>query len=367
MKNLFTSNVCIPILYNRDGIDNDGWIHIVPAGELPNKESGVVQVLDRKSHEAIVGNLNADKQRLGNRWPGLYMGEEHFIYDQSKSSEAFLWAKEFKIEPDGVWAKGDATDVGEPAIKNRRFKFTSFVTNPQIPNSIETVAKNKVRILKIDTVGFTNYPNGRGLLSPITNRQEFRHNRAEEAGDLADKQNSNKKMKSIATLLGLSAEASEEAIHAEVTKIMNRASTAEAALTPMTNRATTAEAKVKDLEGAQIETDLEVYKNRFKPAAREGWKKALISNRADTIELLKGMDVLKEAVAPGRISNRETQQEPGKQGSTITGVSAEQAQKNSQEVVALVSDYCIKNRCAHEIGWNAIQREKPELFAPVTE
>ena len=67
-----------------------------------------------------------------------------------------------------------------------------------------------------------------------------------------------------------------------------------------------------------------------------------------------------------RITNRETQQEPGTEH-TVTGVTPAQAQKNSQEVVALVSDYCIKNRCAHEIGWNAIQREKPELFAPVTE
>jgi hypothetical protein len=168
----FNSNLSVAILYNRssDGVSTDGWIHIVPAGELPNREAGIVQVLDRRSHDSIVANLNSDKQRLGNRWPGLYMGEEHFIYDPTKSSAAFLWAKDFKVESDGVWAKGDATDIGAAAIKNRRFKYTSFVCDPTKPGAIEPLGNNRVRILKIDTVGFTNFANGRELLTPIFNR-----------------------------------------------------------------------------------------------------------------------------------------------------------------------------------------------------
>ena len=60
-------------------------------------------------------------------------------------------------------------------------------------------------------------------------------------------------MKTVCTLLGLSAEATEEAVHAEVARALNR---------------------VKELEGSQIESDLETYKNRFDPKQREFIKDA---------------------------------------------------------------------------------------------
>ncbi|HEY0551149.1 MAG TPA: hypothetical protein VGF13_16200 [Verrucomicrobiae bacterium] len=150
--------------------DINGWIHIVPRGELPNREAGVTQVLDDKALNSIITNLRADEQRLGNRWPGLYMGEEHFIYDANKSSPAWMWGKEFKKDGDGIWARGEVTDVGERALKNKHTKFTSFVTDPEVPGSVEKLGSDRVRVLRIDTVGFTNYANGRHLLTPIANR-----------------------------------------------------------------------------------------------------------------------------------------------------------------------------------------------------
>lgn len=156
-----------PIL-NRDGnFPSDGFIHVVPKGELYNAEADVTQVLDDTSLDSILASIEADKTRLGNRWPGIYVGEEHHIYDGSKSSPALGWAKEFEKRGDGLWAKPELTDLGRQAIQNKRFKFTSFAASPR---DLQQLGGNRARVLRIETIGLTNLPNGREMLTPIANR-----------------------------------------------------------------------------------------------------------------------------------------------------------------------------------------------------
>src|ERR1051325_9091491 len=94
------------IIFNRSSsVTTNGWIHIVPKGELPNREAGIVQVLDDDSLDSILRNIQADQQRLGENWPGIYAGREHFIYDDAQDSAALAWFKEFEKRDDGLWAK----------------------------------------------------------------------------------------------------------------------------------------------------------------------------------------------------------------------------------------------------------------------
>jgi len=247
------------IIFNRATLEPvDGWIHIVPKGELPNAEAGIVQVLDEQALDSILANIKKDQNRLGDNWPGVYAGREHFIYDADKDSEALAWFKEFEKRANGIWAKDDGlTDIGCEAVQNRRYKFTSFVTDPA---DLEQLTGKRVgegglpkfRVLKIETVGFTNQANGKELLTPIVNRMagdEHQHSlrRALQkdfagAGASADNikpqngggklllQNKGTSMKSVCTLLGLSAEADEAAVHAVVTKLLNRGDIAPDAL-----------------------------------------------------------------------------------------------------------------------------------------
>ncbi|HZR19598.1 MAG TPA: phage protease [Verrucomicrobiae bacterium] len=145
-----------------------GWIHIVPKGVLPNGEAGIDQVLDDAALDSIISNLNKDKARLGDKWPGLYAGREHWIYKEDKSSEALAWFKTFEKRADGIWAKDDGlTDLGREAINNRHYKYTSFTLDPQ---DVQHIKGKQYRVLRIDTVGFTNQANGKELLTPINNR-----------------------------------------------------------------------------------------------------------------------------------------------------------------------------------------------------
>ena len=160
-----------------------GWIHIVPKGELPNKDAGIVQVLDDTSLDSIMAGIQRDRNRLGDKWPGIYAGREHFIYDAGQDSAALAWFKEFQKRDDGIWARDDGlTPAGVTAIRNREYKFTSFVADPADLKRLEGLSGSQAagesgkglpryRVLRIETVGFTNFANGKELLTPITNRQ----------------------------------------------------------------------------------------------------------------------------------------------------------------------------------------------------
>ena len=203
------------VIFNRSALSSaDGWIHIVPKGELPNREAGIVQVLDDASLGAIMDGIAQDRQRLGDKWPGIYAGREHFIYDPAQDSAALAWFKEFQQRDDGIWANADGlTQLGSDAVKNRLYKFTSFVADRgDLEKTDGTSADGlpRYRVRKIDTIGFTNQANGKELLTPITNRT------GDEPADL---------LTTAAAKLGLASGVNEINVLAEITKLLNRADT----------------------------------------------------------------------------------------------------------------------------------------------
>jgi hypothetical protein len=327
-----------PLLFNRDAAGKDGWVHIVPKGELENKEANVVQVLDDRAHDSIIANLRADAEKLGNRWPGLYGGEEHFIYDKDKSSAAFMWAKEFEKREDGVWARGDVTDVGEPAIKNKRFKYTSFVTDPEVPGSIEKLDGNRVRILRIDTFGFTNYANGRHLLTPITNRDETTlpaSPATPHAGEQAAIQNRKAHtMKQIATRLGLAAEASEDAILGELTKLFNRAEKAELKIQNLETELSPLKNRVAEFDGEEVTGLLDEHKvtdektrSRLTPLLKP------LKNRAERESLLLDLGFKKSEESFQAGSQRQLRNREGKAPQIQTPGDKSADQLNAQKIM----------------------------------
>ena len=143
------------------------WIHIVPRGELYNADAGLTQVMDDASLKSILANINRDRDRLGDKWTGVYLGKEHHIFNKDLDSVACGWFKNFKIDQDGLWGSTDGlTPLGKQAVADKLYKFTSFTANR---TDIEELDGNRVRILAIRNVGLTNNPNGAELLTPITN------------------------------------------------------------------------------------------------------------------------------------------------------------------------------------------------------
>ncbi len=81
-------------------VESDGgWIYIVPKGELPNSGASIVQVLDDKSMNSILANIEKARNKMGAKWPGIYAGREHFIYNEDKDWKHWHGLKILKSGP----------------------------------------------------------------------------------------------------------------------------------------------------------------------------------------------------------------------------------------------------------------------------
>ena len=145
--------------------EKDGWAHIMPAGEFPHAEAGVVQVIDRAALDAIVANFKA-KTGTEN-FPGLLVDFDHFSMDTDKPSEAAGWVTELRADAEGLWAKVRWTGKGEAALTGGEYRLVSPVF-PK-PSQCEDLGGGRIRPRELLSIALTNEPNIKGA-RPLTNR-----------------------------------------------------------------------------------------------------------------------------------------------------------------------------------------------------
>ena len=307
-------------LSNRAGkfeMPGDGWYHVVPLGEYPH-ESGVVQVVDKVAIESMVNRFT----------PSVLVDFDHFSYDPDKSSEAAAWGDEVEARADGLWSKLRLTDVGEPALKNGRFRFISPVWRPE---DVEDLGDGRIRPLRLDTLGLTNNPNMRGMV-PLSNREALPASPAQPTPPARESQADNQtQMKSIAIKLGLSADASEASVLAEVEKLIKRCETAESSAGTATKERDEAVVANRRLAEEQIDADLTIAGitdegkiGRLKPIL------AAMKNRKERTDFLADFAPVKDATKTGvqqPLTNRETAKTPATKPGDETAVKAASAQR----------------------------------------
>ena len=322
----------------------DGFYHVVPKGDFPHAEAGVVQVLDDAALTAIFNDLKS-------RGSDVLIDNDHFSYDPDKDSAAMGWAAEdYQLRGDGIWAKPRWTAPGADALKNGVKRFISPVF---LPTDVQPLGGNRVRPLRLDTWGLTNAPNMRGMV-PLSNRHPAFAGSAEAITNNPTKGN---KMKSVAESLGLSADASEKAVLEEVTKLQNRVKTAEEAVTPLKNRVAALEGENKTLLTAQVDFDLAPLKDKLSEEDLAPLREQLLTNRAATLPIVKTMTE-KIFKAPAAMFNRAGAKTPG------TG-HKDHDERIAKQVVA-VQQYKLANRCSYSAAWNAVRANNPALFEPET-
>jgi hypothetical protein len=317
----------LPILNREFQHPPDGWYQIEAKGEHPNRRAGIVQVIDDQACQSIVNRFNAEAAQPG--FAGMLIDHEHFKHDTDKETVAYGWLGKLENRADGIYGQIRWTDTGKKAVDGGDYRFFSTEYDPAdlevINKSDKSDKVRRVRPLRLDGLTLTNANNNKGQ-KPITNR-----------GVETDPPQKAKHMKTVCTLLGLSADASEEAVHAEVARALNR---------------------VKELESSQIENDLETYKNRFDPKQREFIKTLLVTNRAATLEFLKTQPEGKGPLAPARLHNRQTAQP---MDAAAGGEPADEAALSAERSSA-IEQYKIANRCSFQQAHDAVRRKKPELF-----
>lgn len=339
------------LLLNRDfAMPDDGWFHLVPMGEFPHT-SGVVQVIDAKATGAMLNRFTSDK--ASPNFPGLLVDFDHFSDSTEHASEAAGWVDDLDNRGDGIWGHIRWSDSGEAAVKGGRYRLVSPVFNARDAEPITNAAK-KLRPLRLVKVAITNDPNLKGMV-PLSNRD----------GASAPAANPTNKMKTIATKLGLSAEASEDAILAAVTQILNRADGAEAKVAFLTKENGILTNRVTEQDSEHIETELTARGIEGDRRTRLTPILAAMKNRNERVEFLD--EVFGEIEDEGGVTTTPSGKPVLNRGAARTpapkrGGKGEDAQSLASKAEAAVQEIKLANRCTYTEATNIAMRTKPELF-----
>jgi phage I-like protein len=216
----------------------DGWYQIEARGNHPNRAAGVLQVIDETAAGSIVNRFNADAQagRLSHGGEML-VDHEHFKDRDDQETRAYGWLQQLQNRADGIYGRIRWTTTGRAAVDGGDYRFFSTEYDPSDLSVLNDGKPRRVRPMRLAGLTLTNMNNNKGQ-KPITNRvgvhalacpdslkAELQPNFAGPAyAESAANQPQRKAvtMQSIAHILGLAAEAGEDAILTEVTRLTNR-------------------------------------------------------------------------------------------------------------------------------------------------
>ena len=310
-----------PTILNREfKHPTDGWYHIEPKGNHPNSEAGVIQVIDADACESIVNRFNAaaDAGTLSHGHEML-IDHEHFKHDEEKETRAFGWLTQLQNRADGYYGQIRWTKTGKESVDGGDYRFFSTEYPPEECEIVKNKAVKSgkfLRPMELSGLTLTNMPNNKGG-KPITNSSR-QIAASSTAGEQADIQNRKRQsMKQIASRLGLSADASEEAILGELTKILNRAETAEGQIAPLTTELATLKNRVATMENESADSILDAHGIKEDDKDRAAFKAGLIHNRETGIAFLKRMG--KSATEKKPLTNRGEAKTPGDAAESTAG------------------------------------------------
>ncbi len=264
-----------PAILNRDfQHPADGWYQIEALGYHLNHAASLVQVVDAEAATAMVNRFNSDaaagQLRHGHE---MLIDHEHFSDQPDQETRAYGWLQELQKREDGIYGRIRWTATGKTAVDGGDYRFFSTEYEPQDmqpvlergvhaastsvansePKRAEALAPKQMRPLRLAGLTLTNMNNNRGQ-KPITNRGQGQGNEGQgtknprlhspdrhspdtpfpgscESADSKQTNTTpkafgattkNRKMKTVCTLLGLSADADEASVHAAVSKLLNR-------------------------------------------------------------------------------------------------------------------------------------------------
>jgi phage I-like protein len=306
------------VLLNREfKLPADSRFQIVPMGEYPittEDNEKLVQVVDAEAVTKILANFENDARKPN--FAGVLVDYDHFSLDTSKESRAAGWCVSAERGASGIDGEIKLSNSGRKDVEGGDYRFLSPVFDKA---SAEHLGGNRYRVTRLARLAVTNDPNMKGMV-PLSNRIQPEAGPItlpQERGDLTRRSagghpTNTKPMKSIATKLGLSADASEEGIVSEIAKLQNRATEAETKVTALTTERDTLKNRVTQTETEQIDADLdghgvkdEALRNRLKPIL------GAMKNREERVSLLRDV-VAKPAGAERRetLTNRNKAKTP---------------------------------------------------------
>jgi phage I-like protein len=293
----------------------------------------------------------------------MLIDHEHFREQPDKETRAYGWLLQLQDRKDGIYGRIRWSKTGKEAVDGGDYRFFSTEYDSKdleevnsAPSHAEAAAPKgegtarRVRPLRLDGLTLTNMNNNRGQ-KPITNRDL---NGSAETPQRTER----KKMNTVAIKLGLTADASEEIVLAEVTRLLNRVTE----MIPHEEENKSLRDRLGAIDGEQVHTLLDLHgvkdekiRNRLKPVLMG------LKNREERVAALLDFGFKPEERRsadrqPPRLLNRGEGRQPR------TEVLGLNEQALAQRAEAEIGDYKIRNRCTYAEARNAVRIAKPELF-----
>ena len=121
-------------IFNREEFQHpeDGWYQIESKGRHPNREAGIVQVIDEEAATSIVNRFNtaaeAGELRHGHE---LLIDHEHFSEQADQETVAYGWLGKLANRADGIYGQIRWTGTGQKAVDGGDYRFFSTVYDPK--------------------------------------------------------------------------------------------------------------------------------------------------------------------------------------------------------------------------------------------
>ena len=276
----------------------DGWYPFVTLGEFPGElilpddtKEDIIQVIDEQAIEAMLANWPEDGE--------LLIDYEHFSHDSEKATVAAGWLRGLQKRPDGLYSSNAWSARGRADVTGGNYRFIS----PEFED-LEDLGEGRYRPRLIVGAGLTNRP-ALKTLKPLSNR----------AGNTNTNTKTMDYKAMLIQLLGLDAEATDDAINqafaAKGTTANADPARADGA-DPAAIQAENEQLK-KDNDAMReelAESDLDKHKGVI--TNRDTVKKALLADRAGTLDLLKGIkpSTPEAPAVPPTVYNRNTAKAP---------------------------------------------------------
>ena len=320
--------------HERFVLPDDGWYHIEVTGEHPNREAGIVQVIDVVAVDSIVKNFDPGET-------GMLIDIDHFSHDMDKSTEAYGWLMDVKNRGGQLYGKIRWTDTGEAAVTGGRFRLFSSEYDP---DSLEMIGNRRARPMRLDGLTLTNRPNNKGGV-PISNREQSGGGNG--AGAPNKKANT---MKKTAEALGLPETASESEVLAKITELNTNTTT-------LTNRVKELEGDLEKIHNREVDDLMEKHTKVIGDDAdsKAFWRDNLVKNREVAIKQLEAMAKTPATEDRPRVHNRKTAKTPAP-------VSRGDEVEKEGKRLELVESIRNRESVSFERAWEIARRKNPALF-----
>lgn len=253
-------------LLNRlDAVPNFKWMHVCPLGEHPwtsaDGKEVIVQIIDQEACEAMARTYPLSI-------PNSRVDVDHESMDIDKRTAAVGWGRKAEARNDGLWVEVEWNPDGHQLVANKVYRFNS----PCFPrDGLVDLGNGRFRVTKLGVIALTNDPNLRGQ-KPLTN------SRAQSANPNTKTLSTMDYKTMLLTLLGLPADASDDAVTA--------------AITAAKGKDTTMQNRISELETQLVNRDLDEH-GITDPAQRKLLTPMLANKdqRADALALMNRVKV----------------------------------------------------------------------------